>query len=60
MLPIIMVLVSTGGIIFGYLLMRNPRALGLNVPRWVAWVMLACSILGVVGFDLWLVFRTAQ
>ncbi|MEO5952067.1 MAG: hypothetical protein ABIQ44_06295 [Chloroflexia bacterium] len=56
-LPIFMLLISTAGIIFGYLLMRNPRILGLDVPRWVAWVMLACGILGVLGFDLWLVFR---
>ena len=36
------------------------RILGLDVPRWVAWVMLACGILGVLGFDLWLVFRVGR
>jgi hypothetical protein len=58
-IPIFMILISTAGIIFGYLLLRNPRALGLKVPRWVAWVIIACGILGVLGFDLWLTFRTA-
>lgn len=59
-LPILMLLVSTGGITFGYYLMRNPHALGLEVPRWAAWILLVCGVVGVLGFDLWLAVRVAQ
>jgi ABC-type uncharacterized transport system permease subunit len=54
---IFMLLVSTGSILFGYYLRRNPRMLGLDIPGWVAWVLLVCGVLGVLGFDLWLIFR---
>ncbi|MGA7730620.1 MAG: hypothetical protein WCD37_05045 [Chloroflexia bacterium] len=57
LLPIFILLVSTGSIIFGYYLMRNPRALDLDIPRWVAWVLLVCGVMGLLGFDLWLVVR---
>ena len=57
MLSIFMLVVSTGGIVFGYYLMRNPTALGLDIPRWIPWALLVCGVMGVLGFDLWLVFR---
>jgi hypothetical protein len=57
LLAIFMLLVSTGSILFGYYLMRNPRALDLDIPRWVAWVLLVFGVIGVFGFDLWLIFR---
>jgi hypothetical protein len=60
LLPIFILLASTGSIIFGYYLMRNPRALDLDIPRWVAWVLLVCGVVGVLGFDLWLVFRVTE
>lgn len=58
--PILILLVSTGGIIFGYYLMRRPGAFNLDVPRWVAWIILVCGVVGVLGFDLWLIFRVAR
>lgn len=57
-LPIVMLLFSTGGILFGYYLLRNTRALDIEIPRWVAWTLMICGVLGVVGFDLWLIFRS--
>jgi hypothetical protein len=59
LLSIVTLLVSTGGIIFGYHLLRNPGALELNAARWVPWTLLICGVVGVVGFGLWLIFRVA-